>query len=105
MRNKRYTSEQQILDDIEKAKRRSSEKLREAEQLEEEYAAMQRMTAKGIQIDWEAFHYIKAQIPKLRKTAASLIDVRLPKLGKKLSEFRTMTLPGMTDDESIPAKL
>lgn len=41
----------------------------------------------------------------IRTTAHNLVNKKAKKLGERLSEFRTMVIPAVTDDTSVSAKI
>lgn len=77
-----------------------------AEELEDGIKAMIADAEKtgGVNMNCEQINYDKRDAVRLRKRAASLIDVRLVKLKHKLAEFRTPQIPVLDNgDVSIPA--
>jgi uncharacterized protein YdaU (DUF1376 family) len=97
---KRYTTEEQIIKDIDKCHAKASALSKEAEQLD-------------IIAD-ELFKYPEAvedaklkrgDASRMRLTANNLLNKKAKKLGEKLSEFRTAVIPGVTDDVSVSQKL
>lgn len=96
---KRYTNEAQIVAAIDKERQRAIDMLSEAESME----ATARELIKIPEMREDAT-LKKEEARKLRKSSARIIDTKLPKLGLKLSEIRTQTMPFL-EDVSVPAKL
>ena len=96
---KRYTTEEQIIKDIDKCYAKAAALSKEAEDLD--------------RIADELFKYPDAvedaklkrsDAGRMRLTANNLLNKKAKKLGEKLSEFRTATL-SFTDDTSVSQKL
>jgi len=103
---KRFQTEQEIIDAIDNCKTQSLHLQHRAEVLEEGIKDMLAEASEtgGIDLNCEQINYDKRDAVRLRKRAASLIDVRLVKLKHKLAEFRTPQIPVLDNgDVSIPA--
>lgn len=93
---KRYTNENQILAEIDRQKQRAIDLLSEAESLE----ASARELFKIPEMVEDAGQK-KEEAKRLRKLSANIIDKRLPRLGNKLSEFRTQPLIALNGQQGI----
>lgn len=94
---KRYTDESQIIHDIDTCYRLASKASKEAEDLDNQADELFRIPnmiedAKGKRL----------RAAKTRQRANNLINKKAKKLGEKLAEFRTVTMP-IVPDNSIPA--
>lgn len=88
----RFNSERAILAEIHQCERDSAQCLKDAESME----ADARELFKHPDMVADA-HFKMEEVAKLRRRAARLIDVKARNLGLKLAEFRTETLPFLTD--------
>lgn len=96
---KRYTTKQQILDDIDHAKSEAEKLRRDAEKIDEAANALFRvdnMVEEAVLKRQEAM--------RLRTKAGNLLEIRCRKLSQKLAEFETAVLPFM-QDTSVDASL
>lgn len=99
---KRFTSEKQILDAIERCHTKSTALLQEAE-IKEQVAKqmivdaekMEPKTATGLR---ETARHKLYQVRKLRKSATSLVETKAKRLGRKLAEFNTVAMPILKDN-------
>jgi hypothetical protein len=104
--SRRYTSEQQILDAIDKTHQAAIDLLYQAEVIEAQIKVLQldgtTFTMNGSTID-----DLRFESKKLRKQADYQVEKRAKKLGLRLSEFRTMLLPipDMGGEDGVPMKL
>lgn len=104
MKTKRYTSEQQILDAIDRCHVLAHEKLAEADRLE----ARAKECFKAAHLNGDTWNPDKIGMMitagdedlensrKLRKAATSLLENKAWKLGEKLSELRTGAVVPLT---------
>lgn len=119
---KRWTSEKQILDEIDKCHSQGKSKLAQAEQLESKKADTYKTASEFFEraakiedkLKREAFSSaaevhseraaaLELKAEGLRKQATRLIEVKAKKLGNKLSEFRTgqLPMPGIPEAEGV----
>lgn len=96
---KRYTTKQQILDDIDKAKAESLRLLADAAKIDEAAHALFRVDSMI-----EDAVMKREEAKRLRTRAAGLIEVRCRKLRDKLAEFDTLPFPFL-EDASVDASL
>ncbi len=120
----RYRSAAAIESAIDRAHAESRRKLAEAEVKETEARAMfavasdmwQRAAATADATEREVLNAQAAKVKNdgtmkkeeagaLMTTAYNLVEKRCRKLGAKLAEFNTLTLPGIVSDRSVEAKL
>jgi len=95
-KQKRFTSERAILAEIHRCHREAKAAIVEAESLEtlaKTYFTMPDMV--------ETARFKKAEAQKLRGSAERLIGVKAKKLGDALSEFKTVTMPFLTDNSVV----
>jgi hypothetical protein len=99
---KRFYTEQEIIDEIDRAQALAKKHMLNAETYEMEIRALQLRANQSE--SWMIEE--KAKMAKhSRKLATALLDVRCKWLGEKLAEFRTLMLPIIDDkDTSIPKK-
>lgn len=104
-RNKRYTTEAQIIAVIDRERQRAIDMLSEAESLE---ATARELIKIPEMVEDAGFKRDEARA--LRKASARIIDTKLPKLGAKLAELKTAPLINLDGrdgigDESASVKL
>lgn len=95
-KQKRYTTEKQILDKIESYKNQAKECLEKADALDREYK--ERLLAGNV--DMGTTIDAKAESERLYKRRIRIEECALPKLKEALAEFNTMLLP-ITDDPGV----
>ena len=97
---KRYTTEEQIIKDIDKC-------YAKAAVLSHEAAMLDRIADELFKHPdaVEGAKLKRGDASRMRLTANNLINKKAKKLGEKLSEFRTAVLPTITDDTSVSQKL
>lgn len=93
-RKKRYLTANQIMEEIEKyqAKALSLQQRAElADKVAKDLCQKESLYEDGV---------LRSELAKqLRKSAARILDTRLPRLKQKLSEMNTRLLPGVIEDE------
>lgn len=99
-KSKRYSTEAQILTDIDRAHERIRGQLSKAESLEASSVSLLRCGSPDM---IESAKMKQSEADKLRRNTNLIIDRTLPHLKQKLAEFKTMTLPGVVSDSSIKA--
>lgn len=98
---RRYENPQQIEEEIDRCKRKARSLLERAEGLD--YSASQLFKMEGYEVDAK---HKREEADRTRTQASGLINNRIPKLGRKLAEIRTMTMkPIIGDDHSLPVRL
>ncbi len=114
MKQKHYSTEQQIIDRIDALKSEAETLNKYAEFLSEQHLTMSKEhSAKFPDSDWgdlsdeDRSYYmhaiqIKQEAAAVRKRAKRIEEIRLPKLGDLLSEFRTVPMiPILGNDNSV----
>ena len=101
---RRYTSEEEILNDIRLARQKMHDLLVSAASL----ATSARNILKGAESSqrgmiWRDPNFMMAEADKLREKATRIEDERIPHLIGKLSEFQTKPLDGIINDSSVEA--
>ena len=94
---KRYTTTDEILDDMDKLRIKAVKSLEEADQ-QEALAKKLIGTCEEYRSD-ELFD----QAAKLRRSSSRILEFKLKDLGDKLSTLRTPVMGAITEDPSIPA--
>lgn len=103
MQTRRYTSEAQILSEIDKCRELAERHFRFADSYMQEVKAIQARNDR--REDWLIDEKTK-MAKDARKKAENLVDNRLKRLGEKLAEFKTGILPCIEDrDPSIPVRI
>ena len=102
----RYSSEDQILKKIDALK---AELDSLPEQIRQQKKACRAMYARmengeGSPDEFGLFQEAVQRLIRLNRKMRHIPDLQLPKLGRKLAEFRTELLPGCGTDKSIPVK-
>ena len=97
---KRYTTEEQIIRDIDKCYAKAWSLSKEAELLDR--IADELFNHAGAVEDAKLK---RGDASRMRLTANNLVNKKAKKLGEKLSEFRTAIMLPITDDQSVPSKL
>lgn len=102
---KRYRSEAQILEEIDKCHANSKRALEKAESAELRIRILREQPDNADTDKRKAeMDTLKEDILRFRTYAKRQIEVRARKLGRKLAEFRTVTM-GFMPDTSLSAKL
>lgn len=96
----RYTSEKQILDLIDRAILRSHAALVEADEKDREAAEIYKS---GKELMFDRARSARRRADVLRRRATRIMDDDVKRLGRKLAEFRTETIPEVTMDRSVQA--
>lgn len=106
MTTKRFTSREQIIAKIDKFTDKSKKQHKEAVELLEDSRNLTRMSRKSksgstpaAMITEAAFKESDAE--RLIKASKRIQERVLPELKRKLAEFDTQTIPGITDDKTV----
>lgn len=99
-KQKHYTTEQEILDDIESAKLKADKLMIEAETLESRARSLQRQQNISNELAEQAAWWID-QAEKMREQAERINSTRLVRLKNTLSAFRTPSLPGVDVRDAV----
>jgi len=98
---RRYETSQEIEEEIDHCKAKARTLLERAEGLD--YSASQLFKMDGYEVDAKRK---RDEADKCRVQASGLIDGRIPKLGRKLAEFKTVPMePIIGNDRSVPVRL
>ena len=112
----RYHNEEQILAAIEREKQRAVDLLKQSEDQKSEGKRLAKLASKMTSGTVEHAEMIEdsdwafKQSKRLFKSSSNIMDKKLPKLGQKLAQFRTQTMPFVgknngTGDDSVSTKL
>lgn len=98
---RRYETPQEIEEEIDRCKRKARMLLERAEGLD--YSASQLFKMDGYEIDAKLK---RDEADRTRTQASGLIDGRIPKLGRKLAEMKTIPMQAIIgNDQSVPVRM
>jgi len=102
----RYTDKREIMADIYSTERKINQLTTQSQALDDLAREKRRMMdMEHYQHDVPALSVMaethEAASIKLKTSIKNLREVRLHRLGEKLAEFQTMTLPGLLPDETV----
>lgn len=98
---RRYETEAELEEEIDRCKRKARTLLERAEGLD--YSASQLFKMPGYEVDAKLK---RDEADSARAQASGLIDGRIPKLGRKLAEMKTIPMqPIIGNDSSVPVRL
>jgi len=98
---RRYETAKEIEEEIDRCKAKARTLLERAEGLD--YSATQLFKMGGYEVEAK---YKRDEADRCRVQASGLIDGRIPKLGRKLSELKTVPMePILGNDNSVAVRL